>query len=61
MSPEYFLEERKMAIEKALDVSEVFPLKNQGQVLVDELECSLQSDVSEESLPLLLHQVKHCF
>ena len=58
MNPEYFKAERTLALQKALDVSGVHPLKSQSQVIMEEVECSLQSDVTEESLPLFLHQVK---
>ena len=57
MNPEYFKAERTLTIKKALDVSGVLPLKDQSQVILEEVECALQSDVTEESLPLFLHQV----
>ena len=57
MNPEYFAQERKVSIKKTLDVSGVFPLKSQGQVIMDEVECSLRPEITEESLPLLLHEV----
>lgn len=57
MNPQYLAEERKLAIKKALDVSGAADLKSQGQVIIDELDSCLQSDITTETLPLLLHQV----
>ncbi|XP_077975931.1 uncharacterized protein LOC120340906 isoform X2 [Styela clava] len=55
-SVDYYKEERRITIAKILDVSDAPSLKNQGQIMIKELEASLKSDITNESLPLLLHQ-----
>nr|XP_018669782.1 putative uncharacterized protein C6orf183 [Ciona intestinalis] len=56
LSAEYFRRERELTVGKILQVSLAQPLKNQGEVMMEELEAALKSDVTEKSLPLLLHQ-----
>ena len=62
--PEYFTKERNLAIKNQLNVYDAFTVKNQGQIMTDEMDSAMQSDVTLQSLPLLLHQVllaKFCF
>lgn len=56
-SIEYYKQERRITIAKILDVSEGPPVKSQGHVMMKELDAALKSDITEQSLPLLLHQV----
>ncbi|XP_076818582.1 uncharacterized protein LOC143464598 isoform X1 [Clavelina lepadiformis] len=56
MSAEYFAKERDMTLKKMLNVSGAQPMKNQGLVMIEELEATLKSEITEESISLLLHQ-----
>jgi len=46
-----------LAIKNHLNVCDALTVKNQGQIVTDELDNALQSEVTLQSLPLLLHQV----
>ena len=47
-----------MTISKILDVSDAPPIKNQSVVMMKELDAALKSDITDQSLPLLLHNVR---
>ena len=53
----HFRRERVEVIRRALEVCEARPLTTQAETMQDELDISLRSDYTTESLPLLLHQV----
>ena len=57
LNAEYFTKLRCLGMKNKLLVREAFQVKNQGEVMIDEFECALQSDISLQSLPPLLHEV----
>ncbi|XP_068750634.1 uncharacterized protein [Montipora capricornis] len=53
---DHFRRERKLAIEKSLQVREAQPLIIQSDVMYEEMSSSSQGEYSGKSIPLLLHQ-----
>lgn len=52
----YFRRERKLVIDRLLQVSEAQPLKSQAEVMKEEMMSAEETEYSAKSLPLLLHQ-----
>ncbi|XP_061178732.1 uncharacterized protein LOC133187394 [Saccostrea echinata] len=52
----YFRRERKLVIDRLLQVSEAQPLKMQAEIIKEEMMSAEENEYSAKSLPLLLHQ-----
>ncbi|XP_078341998.1 uncharacterized protein LOC111108050 isoform X2 [Crassostrea virginica] len=52
----YFRRERKLIIDRLLQVSEAQPLKMQAEIMKEEMMSAEETEYTAKSLPLLLHQ-----
>ena len=57
MSFDYFKREREIALNNMIYLEKSETLKNQGIVMMEELRANTQTECTEDSIPLLLHQV----